>query len=111
MDEYLPKVYTKFTERYPSVSDAEGQLAKAVREAVPFDERTSRLLKLALSIGAQSHGAVRSNVRKGLEHGLSLEEIRAVSLLAVTTCGFPAAIAGYRLIEDVVQGEGLENPD
>jgi hypothetical protein len=38
-----------------------------------------------------------------------MDEIRAVSLLAITTCGFPTAIAGLRWIEDVLQGEGLED--
>ena len=47
-------------------------------------------------------------VRKGLEQGVSMEEIRAVSLLAITTCGFRTAIAGLGWIEDVLQGEGLE---
>ena len=109
MSDYRPKVYAEFRERYRSVSEAQGDLARAVREATPFDERTSRLVKLALAIGAQADGAVRSNVRKGLEVGLNVEEIRAVSLHAITTCGFPTAIAGLRWIEDVLQGEGLED--
>lgn len=111
MNDYLPKVYSRFTNRYRSVSEAQGRLASAVREEVPFDERTSRLLKLALAIGAQADGAVRSNVRKGLQHGLSVEEIEAVTLLAITTCGFPTAVAGFGWIEEVLQGEGLESVD
>jgi hypothetical protein len=62
--EYLPDVYVEFTERYPQVAEAQGELARAVRDATPFDERTTRLLKLALALGAHADGAVRSNVRK-----------------------------------------------
>jgi alkylhydroperoxidase/carboxymuconolactone decarboxylase family protein YurZ len=103
--EYLPDVYVEFTERYPRVAEAQGELARAVRDATPFDERTTRLLKLALALGAHADGAVRSNVRKGLAIGVTAEELRAVTLLAITTCGFPSAAAGLRWIDDVLAGE------
>lgn len=105
MDEYLPQVYTEFNQRFPRIADAQGELAQAVDETSPFDERTTRLLKLALAIGAQADGAVRSNVRKGLDLGVTEDELRAVALLAITTCGFPTAIAGLGWIEDVMKSE------
>lgn len=108
MIDYLPGVYMEFTDRYPGVAAAQGDLAQAVREAVPFDEADDCLLKLALAIGAEAEGAVRSNVRKGLEHGISPEELMAVSTLAITTCGFPTAIAGYKWIRDVLSAEGAD---
>lgn len=104
MEEYLPKVYTEFNQRYPQIANAQGDLAAAVDQASPFDQRTTRLLKLALALGAEADGAVRSNVRKGLDHGVTEEELRAVALLAITTCGFPTAIAGFSWIDDVVNG-------
>lgn len=110
MGEYLPRVYTDFVERFPEVDDAQGALAKVVRESTPFDERTAHLLKLALAIGAQSDGAVRSNARKGLGHGVTPEELRAVALLSITTCGFPTAIAGLGWIDDVCAAEQPETP-
>lgn len=103
--EYLPGVYRDFVERYPEVYAAQGQLAQTVRGTTPFDERTTRLLKLALALGAQSDGAVRSNVRKALDQGISADELRAVALLAITTCGFPAAIAGQGWIAEVTDRE------
>lgn len=102
MADYLPKVYTDFTERYPEISNAQAALAGAVEAASPFDERTIRLLKLALAIGAQADGAVRSNARKATDQGVTEDELRAVALLAITTCGFPAAIAGIGWIDDVI---------
>ena len=108
MTDYLPSVYTEFTERYRRVAEAQGELARAVRDSVRFDERTDCLLKLALAIGAGAEGAVRSNVRKGLEHGLSPDDLMAVSTLAITTCGFPAAVAGYKWIRDVLDGEDVD---
>lgn len=105
MGEYLPKVYTDFTERYPEINHAQGELAQAVATASPFDERTTRLLKLALALGAQADGAVRSNTRKAAMQGVTEDELRAVALLAITTCGFPTAIAGLGWIDDVLAPE------
>jgi 4-carboxymuconolactone decarboxylase len=79
-----------------------------VDETSPFDERTTRLLKLALAIGAQADGAVRSNVRKGLDHEVREEdELRGVALLALTTCGFPTAVAGVGWVDDVMKSADL----
>ena len=36
MDEYLPEVYLEFTQRYPEVAEAQGTLAGAVDDAIPF---------------------------------------------------------------------------
>jgi 4-carboxymuconolactone decarboxylase len=105
MDEYLPEVYLEFTRRFPEVADAQGELARTVDDATPFDERTTRLLKLALAVGAEADGAVRSNVRKSLTQGVTEAELRAVALLAITTCGFPTAVAGLRWIDEVLARE------
>ncbi|MEV4489904.1 carboxymuconolactone decarboxylase family protein [Micromonospora coxensis] len=106
MDEdYLPGIYVQFLERFPEVAQAQGALARTVRERNPFDDRTDRLIKLAMAIGAEAEGAVRSNVRKALQHGATLDEIRAVALAAITTCGFPTAIAALGWIEEVAAGQ------
>ena len=74
-------------------------------DASPFDERTTRLLKLALAVGAEADGAVRSDVRKCLAQGVTGTELRAVALLAITTCSFPSAIAGLRWVDEVLARE------
>ncbi|WP_270887980.1 carboxymuconolactone decarboxylase family protein [Pedococcus sp. 5OH_020] len=77
MDDYLPEIYVEFQERFADVAKAQGALARVIREQTPFDDRTDRLVKLALAVGAQSPGAVRSNVRKALDQGVTVEELRA----------------------------------
>lgn len=104
MADYLPKIYHEFTDRYPEIAAAQGELSRIVRQATPFDDRTSHLVKFALALGAEAEGAVRSNVRKGLDAGITEDELRAVALHAITTCGFPTAIAGLKWIDDVVDG-------
>ncbi|MGY2003991.1 carboxymuconolactone decarboxylase family protein [Blastococcus sp. SYSU DS1024] len=103
---YLPRIYQDFTERFPDVAEAQGRLARAVREQSPFDEKTERLLTFALAVGAEADGAVRSNVRKAMAHGATPEELRAVALHAITTCGFPTAVAALRWIDEVLSAEG-----
>jgi alkylhydroperoxidase/carboxymuconolactone decarboxylase family protein YurZ len=76
-------------------------LGKACAEAGPIDKRSSRLVKLALAIGASSEGAVHSHVRRALEEGLTKDELKQVALLAVPTLGFPQAVKVLTWIEDI----------
>jgi 4-carboxymuconolactone decarboxylase len=102
MQNYLPGVYTKFRAGFPAVADAVDHLGEAVDASGPLDERSARLVKLGLAIGAQAEGAVRSNVRKALAAGATAEEVRQVAVLAITTCGFPAAVAGMSWVDEVL---------
>ena len=101
-DEHLPGVYLRFRSGYPAVAAALDNLGEAVDKAGPLDQRTARLVKLGLAIGGAAEGSVRSNARKALAAGATPEELRHVALLAVTTCGFPAAIAGVGWIDEVL---------
>jgi 4-carboxymuconolactone decarboxylase len=101
-DDHLPGVYVRFRADYPGVADALDGLGEAVDGAGPLDERTARLVKLGLAVGALAEGSVKSNARKALAAGASAEEVRQVAMLAITTCGFPAAIAGVGWIDEVL---------
>jgi 4-carboxymuconolactone decarboxylase len=102
-DDHLPDVYLGFREDYPAVAIALDGLGEAVDAAGPLAERDIRLIKLGLAVGASAEGAVKSNARKALAAGASPEEIRQVGILAITTCGFPAAMAGIGWIDEVLQ--------
>ncbi|HEY4610888.1 MAG TPA: carboxymuconolactone decarboxylase family protein [Ilumatobacteraceae bacterium] len=102
MHDYLPLAYREFRATYPDVANSLDQLGQAADGAGPLDERTRRLVHLGIAIGAVAEGAVRSNVRKALDAGASVDEIRQVSLLAITTSGFPTAIAGLGWTEEVL---------
>ncbi|NLG65575.1 MAG: carboxymuconolactone decarboxylase family protein [Actinobacteria bacterium] len=103
--EHLPDVYLDFREDFPTVAVALDTLGQATDKAGPLDERTARLVKLGLAIGAASQGAARSNARKALAAGASPEEVRHVALLAIATCGFPTAIAGLSWVHDALAKE------
>ncbi len=101
----IPKTYLRFKEKYPDVARYYEGLGDALNRAGPLDEKTVRLVKLALAIGAKSEGGVHSAVRKGLAAGLTPDEMRQVALLAITTIGFSSAMAAYVWIEDIVGSE------
>jgi alkylhydroperoxidase/carboxymuconolactone decarboxylase family protein YurZ len=101
-DGYLPEVYTQYRERFPGVAAALDGLGVASDGAGPLDDRTRRLVKLGIAIGAGSEGAVRSNARRALAAGATAEEIRHVAVLAIATRGLPATIAGLGWIDEVL---------
>jgi len=104
MNEYLPDVYTTFRTRYGVVADDLDHLASTIDGAGPLDDRSRRLVKLGVAIGRGSEGGVRSSARKALALGADAEEVRHAALLAITTAGFPTAMAAMQWIEDVVDG-------
>jgi 4-carboxymuconolactone decarboxylase len=99
---YLPDVYQRFELAFPGVHAAHQELAKACYEGGPLDHRSARLVKLGIAIGAQAEGAVRSHARRALLEGANPDEVRHVSLLALTTIGFPHTVAGLGWIEEVI---------
>lgn len=102
MSEHLPAVYRRFVEEYPGVIDAHHRLTDVLHGAGPLGDRERRLAKLGIAVGAASQGAVRSHARKALAEGLTAEEIRQVAVLAISTAGFPVAIAAYGWINEVI---------
>jgi 4-carboxymuconolactone decarboxylase len=103
VNEYLPDIYVSFRERYPEVAGAQDGLGAALDAAGPLDARARRLVKLGIAIGALAEGAVRSNVRKALDEGATPDEVRHVVVLAITTAGFPSAIAALRWVDEVLE--------
>ena len=96
-----PKAYRSFVERYPKLSSAWELVAEEGQQG-PLDQKTIRLIKLAITIGALREGAVHSNVRKALAAGISKEEIEQVVALAAGTIGFPATVAAFSWAHDVI---------
>jgi len=68
-----------------------------------LDDRTRRLLVLAMMVGLKSWEEFELHVRAGLEHELSSTELKEVLMLAAIYCGVPAANTAFaharRLIE------------
>ena len=104
MAQELPRPVTRFKKLYPDVWKAFTQLGERCHDAGALDERSRRLVKLALSIGAGLEGATHSAVRNARKAGLSQEEINHVAVLAITTLGLPSATRAFTWIEDKSRG-------
>ena len=101
MSDKLPAAAGKIADEYPEVWKAYAAFGKAISDAGPLDEKTRRLVNLALAIGGRSEGAAHSHVRQALSAGISKDEIKHVALLAMTTLGFPQGVAGLSWIRDI----------
>jgi alkylhydroperoxidase/carboxymuconolactone decarboxylase family protein YurZ len=99
----LPKSFQRFGRENPAVVLAYDALGKACAEAGPLDVKMRELVKLGMAIGARLEGAVHSHVRRALEAGASPEQIRHVVSLAAPTLGFPATVAAYTWVEEVMR--------
>jgi len=102
MKEKLPDFLEGVIKQYPEVWKAYQEFGEACSNAGPLDEKTVRLVKLALAVGAKSEGAVHSHTRRALRQGISPEELRQVALLAVTSIGWSSSMASLSWIQDVV---------
>jgi alkylhydroperoxidase/carboxymuconolactone decarboxylase family protein YurZ len=96
----LPQAYEKFKNNHPEIWRAYDALGGAIHDSGPLEKKQRELLKLAMAIGARLEGAVHSHTRRALEAGASVEEIRHVVLLGVTTVGFPQTVAALTWVED-----------
>jgi 4-carboxymuconolactone decarboxylase len=105
MADYLPNIYQRFRDEYAEVMEAFDRFAETTHAAGPLSSREQRLANLGIAVGCSSEGGVRSHTRKALSEGIEAEGIRHVALLAISTAGYPAAIAGYKWINEVVDRE------
>ena len=94
-----PSQYTGFIARFPKLGEAWEAIHEA-GAAGPLDERTRRLVKLAIAIGAQRSGAVHSSVRKARAMGISDAELEQVVALAAGTLGLPSTVATWTWLHD-----------
>ncbi len=102
MNEKLPDFLEGVIKQYPEVWKAYQDFGEACGGAGPMDQKTARLVKLALAVGAKSEGAVHSHTRRALKQGISPEELQQVALLAVTSIGWSPSMAALSWIQDVV---------
>ncbi len=94
-----PNAFTAFSQRFPEAARAWDLLSEGGRSG-PLDDKSCRLIKLAIAIGVRSQGATHSGVRKCLAAGASAEEIYQVVALAASTMGLPNAVAAFTWVED-----------
>lgn len=102
---HIPKPYETFSKKFPDLLEKYRELGEACRNAGPLEEKYQDLIKLGIAAGANSRGAVMSAVRKALKTGSTPDELRHAVLLALTTTGFPNAMAAMSWVDEVLARE------
>jgi alkylhydroperoxidase/carboxymuconolactone decarboxylase family protein YurZ len=100
MSAKVPPFVGDFRTTHPDVWEAFNALADQCHNAGPLDEKTRRLVKVALAVGAGLEGGTHSAVRNARGAGITDEELAHVCVLAITTLGFPAAMRALTWVSD-----------
>lgn len=101
MSKTIPGAAGDLAERYPDVWKIYAALGEATAKGGPLTTRERRLVKLALSIGAGSEGAVHSHTRRAKDEGIEDAALMQVALLSIGPLGLPRAVAAKTWIEDI----------
>jgi len=90
-----PATYRQFVAKYPALGRAHESIADAVDHAGPLDARTLALIKIGICVGAGLESALRSHVRRAMQHGARPDEVEQAILLGMNTVGFPRTVAAW----------------
>ncbi|HTY26057.1 MAG TPA: carboxymuconolactone decarboxylase family protein [Desulfomonilaceae bacterium] len=102
---YLPEIFKTFVERHREISEAYFKVGALCSQAGSMDPVTQHLIQMAISVGANSKGGVRSHARRALEAGASEEQVLQTVLLSTTIIGFPAMIAAYGWLDELLSAK------
>ena len=93
--EELPGTFKEFVARFGEVGEAHEKVAKAVEGYGPLDRKTCELVKIGICVGAGLESALRSHVRRAMQHGASEAEVEQAILLGMNTVGFPRTVMSW----------------
>jgi 4-carboxymuconolactone decarboxylase len=94
-----PRTYDEFSQTFPTLRQAWDSMGDAASEG-PLDERTVRLIKLGVAIGAMREGAVHSSTRKALALDVTREELNQVVASAASIIGMPSTVAVWTWVRE-----------
>jgi alkylhydroperoxidase/carboxymuconolactone decarboxylase family protein YurZ len=102
-DAKLPEHFSRFKQTHPEICQAFETLGRRVHDAGPLTERERRLVKLGIAIGVNTEGGVHSAVRNALAGGCSPADVDHAVCLAITTLGWPRAMAAMSWALDLLE--------
>lgn len=91
----VPGTYKAFISKYPDLGRAHESVAKTVEASGPLDAKTLALVKIGICVGAGLESALRSHVRRAMQHGAAPAEVEQAVLLGMNTVGFPRTVAAW----------------
>lgn len=92
-----------FIEKHGDIYEAYSSYGKAIdKDGGPLEEKTKRLLKVAISATIQNEYSLTTHIRKALKAGCTLEEIEHTILLVAPTVGFPAMMKALMVMREEI---------
>ena len=85
--------------RYKKLGEA-WNLIRHEEQLGGLDDKTARLVKLGIAMGAMSEGAVHACVRKALDVGVTVKELEQTVALAAGTMGMPGTVALFSWVKE-----------
>ena len=80
-----------FIEKHGDIYESYQEYGKKIHEVGgPLEEKTKRLIKVAISATIQNQYSLTTHIKKALKSGCTMEEIEHTVLLVAPTVGFPA---------------------
>jgi len=92
----LPATFQAFVKKFPALAEAHERVGKVVDAVGPLDRKTCELIKVGICVGGSLESALRSHVRRAMQHGATEKEVEQAILLAMNTCGFPRTAAAWQ---------------
>jgi 4-carboxymuconolactone decarboxylase len=106
----LPLTFQRIMDAFPEIIAAHAQMARAVDDLGPLDDRACALVKIGICVGAGLESALRSHVRRARQMGVPREEIVQAIMLGMTTLGFPRTVAAWKWADDILADESAKRP-
>ncbi|MFN7019775.1 MAG: carboxymuconolactone decarboxylase family protein [Phycisphaerales bacterium] len=91
----VPGTFKAFITKRPALGKAHEQVAKAVDGAGLLDAETLTLIKIGICIDSGLESALRSHLRRAMQHGAMDKEVEQAILLGMNTVGFPRTVASW----------------
>lgn len=91
----LPATFKAFVRKFPELGEAHQKVGRFVEQMGPLDGKACELIKVGICVGAGLESALRSHVRRALEHGATEAELDQAIMLGMNTVGFPRTVAAW----------------
>lgn len=76
-----------------------------------LSERDRSLVTIAMTQAAYQSDQLRVHLRRGLDNGLSVQELSELMAQVTLYSGFPSGVNGSRILAEVLQERGIALPD
>ena len=95
-----------FIENHGDIYESYQEYGKSIdKDGGPLDEKTRRLIKVAISATIQNEYSLKTHIKKALRNGCTIKEVEHAILLVAPTVGFPAMMKALISIREEIGEE------